>query len=212
LDNIRNEVFPLFSKPVFVTDVLMSDKETEILLTNFDNQEYHTSHQEANQKNGCELSVNKNVLSDLEWLNKKIQDKFIQFNEEIMHYENSFNIVNSWYTKTHKNEDTMYHHHSNYMWSGTFYFGNDEKYEQSISFRDFNPGFFNVPSRKSNIYNSNGWLFNLKNNMLIFFPSELNHTIVRNNHDTIRKSLAFNMLPSGDINIAGLKTKFDESK
>tara|TARA_A100001015_G_scaffold251573_1_gene290674 strand:+ start:303 stop:947 length:645 start_codon:yes stop_codon:yes gene_type:complete len=210
LDNLRSEVWPLFSKPVFVADIEMSNDETNNLLEHCNSQSYHQSQQEGGQENGCELSINKDVLGELDWMNKKIEDKFKQFSDEVMHYENNLSVVNSWYTKTHMNEDTLYHHHSNYMWSGTFYFGNDDKYEQRISFRDFNPGPFHVPNTKENIYNSNGWSFSLKNNMVIFFPSEMNHMVVKNKYDTIRKSLAFNMLPLGDIIIGGVKVKLHE--
>ena len=199
MDNIRNEVWPLFSKPVYLTDVLMSDDETKTLLNHYNNSEFHIAREKDDHAYSCDITTNRQVLTELPWLEQKITDRFKQFSDEIMHYENDFKIINSWYTRTFKGQETTYHQHANFMWTGSLYFGNDETYEQKISWRNYNTSGFYVPIKEANIYNTDEWNFKIRNNMVVFFPSEMYHTIVKNNHDTERKSLAFNMLPVGDI-------------
>ena len=210
MNNLKNEVVPLFSKPVFLTELIMSDEETKTLIDYYNKQDFYIARDE--HETSCEITTNKNVLNDLLWLNKKLEDRFEQFNKEILHYENKIGICNSWFTRTSKNQDTTYHHHANFMWTGSFYFGNDDNYDQYFSLRNFNNRPFYVPSKELNIYNADEWSWKIKNNMVIFFPSEMNHQLVKNKHNTIRKSLAFNMLPLGEINNGEFKVKFYENQ
>lgn len=212
MDNLRGKVYPLFSKPVFIADLEITDSEKTILLNHYDNQEYYLARDKFEHEDSCKISKNKNILGELDWLNKKIEDKFQQFCDEVMHYENKIGIINSWFTKTNKNEESTYHHHSNFMWTGSFYFGNDENYQQKITLKNFNPSLLSVPSKEQNIYNSVAWTFTIKNNMVIYFPSELNHMISKNNNETIRKSLAFNMLPIDEVDNGVLKVKLHETQ
>ena len=48
-----------------------------------------------------------------------------------------------------------------------------------------------------NFNNASEIKFNPYNNLLILFPSELHHKILINKSDTIRYSLAFNLVPTG---------------
>ena len=52
-----------------------------------------------------------------------------------------------------------------------------------------------------NMYNSKSWKITPNNGMLIFFPSEVHHQILKNNSNIERYSLAFNLMPTGKIGI-----------
>ena len=48
-----------------------------------------------------------------------------------------------------------------------------------------------------NPINSSGWEFNPEPKQLIFFPSYLEHQVMKHTIDKIRCSLAFNIMPMG---------------
>ena len=212
MDNLNGTVYPLFSKPVFVAELDISPKEKEVILNHYNDQEYYLARDKSEHENSCKISINKNVLSEIDWLQNKIENKFQEFNKEVMHYKNKIGVINSWYTKTNKDEESTYHQHSNSMWTGSFYFDNDENHEQKITLKNFNPCSLFVPSERHNIYNSVAWTFTVKNNMAIYFPSELNHMVNKNNNNTTRKSLAFNMLPIDEVDDGVLKVKLHETQ
>ena len=60
---------------------------------------------------------------------------------------------------------------------------------------------FNLYCNSYNTYNSKSWKITPVNGMLIFFPSEVHHQILKNNSNIERYSLAFNLMPTGKIGI-----------
>ena len=60
----------------------------------------------------------------------------------------------------------------------------------------FSHSDFNLTPREWNIMNSCSWNISPEKNLLIFFPSYLEHRIINNRGK--RKSLAFNIVPIGE--------------
>ena len=56
MDNLKGEVYPLFSKPVFIADLEITDNEKTILLNNYDNQEYYLARDKFEHENSCKIS------------------------------------------------------------------------------------------------------------------------------------------------------------
>ena len=125
-------------------------------------------------------------------------EEFNSYNKEFLKYENKFRLATSWFTKTKPNEDCFYHCHSNCMISGVLYLQTDVN-SGYIQFEDYSPTRFLVEPTEYNIYNSRSWTFEPKNGMIIFFPSECYHKILKNNSNILRYSLAFNFVPTGHI-------------
>ena len=91
------------------------------------------------------------------------------------------------------------HNHNNSMWSGVFYFGNEESKNTGIRFSDFANkmnGFCLTPS-EYNDWNCSSWDWYPTNDSVIFFPSQTPHTVLPNRSNGIRYSIAFNLMPIG---------------
>jgi len=190
----KGVVQTLFSK-VFYTNILDVDCKKVISLINEDFVEV-----EPNNKKSSSSTISKQVLEKkkFKFLKNKIMEEFNFYNKEFLKYENKFRLATSWFTKTKPNEDCFYHCHSNCMISGVLYLQTDVN-SGYIQFEDYSPTRFLVEPTEYNIYNSRSWIFEPKNGMIIFFPSECYHKILKNNSNILRYSLAFNFVPTGHI-------------
>ena len=98
------------------------------------------------------------------------------------------------------------HQHHNSFYSGLYYFDDYEDNSGNIRFFDplvrFN-SFFMISDKSAdlNLHNSNTWDIKPKKNMLIFFPSYLEHSILDNKSKRPRHSLAFNFIPIGKYGV-----------
>ena len=82
-----------------------------------------------------------------------------------------------------------------------YYFDDYEENSGNICFLNpltrFN-NFLIVPDKSDyNIHNSNDWNIKPEKNMVLFFPSYLEHAILDNRSKKSRHSLAFNIVPMG---------------
>ena len=156
----------------------------------------------------CEIDEKKSYSSkDFNILNKKyfkkikqkINNEFYNFKNNYLKYENtSFKITTSWLTKSKKGESSRIHKHRNSMFSGILYLQVDDL-SGDISFENhYNNSYYIIPT-KYNLYNSEEYLIKPKNNMIIFFPSDIHHKILENKSNNTRYSIAFNLMPSTKI-------------
>ena len=205
--NADFNVLPIFSKPIFIKNVLLTEKENNIVLDEIKKENFFNSGNVNNEKNLTEkISLggkNKKFLElkKLLFLKNKILNVFEIFKNKVLEYNSTeFKITTSWLTKTSKNCSSNFHSHSNSMYSGIFYFNVNEK-SGNISFENFNKSTFLVIPKKYNIYNSSEISISPKKNDIIIFPSCVNHRIEKNLTDIDRYSIAFNFLPTGVIGI-----------
>ena len=132
----------------------------------------------------------------------RIEKIFLKaFKKVPLGYKNDFKITTSWGTKMEKNEVSNFHNHKNTFWSGVFY---PEDSDGDIEFRNpcTNLTSFFIEPKEYNIYNANGYYVKPRKNMIIFFPSYLEHRICAHKNENPRYSLAFNMVPIGDYGSA----------
>ena len=147
-------------------------------------------------KNANSTSIERNVLKKdkLNFLKKMILDKFNELNNDVYKYDNEFIITTSWFTHTKDGKFGNFHNHSNSMFSGVFYFTDDNS---SIKFQNFNKNTsFNIIPKEFNVYNSSSWEIKPPKGTILLFPSEVYHYVNISNRD--RKSLAFNIVPVGE--------------
>lgn len=104
--------------------------------------------------------------------------EFYKYSYDILHYSNKFKITTSWFTKSEKNQSSNYHNHSNSMFSGILYIQTN-KSSGNISFQNFNDSRYKLDSFKYNIYNSTEYTFQPQDGLLILFPSEVHHKILK---------------------------------
>ena len=147
-------------------------------------------------KNANSTSRERNVLKKdkLNFLKKMILDKFNELNNDVYKYDNEFIITTSWFTHTKDGKFGNFHNHSNSMFSGVFYFTDDNS---SIKFQNFNKNTsFNIIPKEFNVFNSSSWEIKPPKGTILLFPSEVYHYVNISNKD--RKSLAFNIVPVGE--------------
>jgi hypothetical protein len=185
-----NKVYSLFSIPVYETIVKLTINEEKKLNNYIKN-------------NKEKINISKNyILHDekLIFLNKKILNEINYYKENILKYSNNFKLTTSWITETTKIDTGGHelHSHKNCFISGVFYI-NEGLGFAPIEFLNFdNSGFYLKPTEWNN-YNSYNFKINIKKNMLLLFPSKLLHKIGKHNSDISRHSIAFNVLPVGEI-------------
>ena len=112
-----------------------------------------------------------------------------------------FYITQSWLNITKPGEFHHEHSHRNSIISGVFYISTEGG--DNIVFSDPNMKIkhqMNFIPKEFNAYNSLTWEFPVENNVLMLFPSWLNHKVLSNKKATTdRISLSFNTFVKGTI-------------
>jgi len=107
-------------------------------------------------------------------------------------------IIDSWATMTKKNGYSQKHFHTHSFLSGVFY--PFLKEDAKIKFyRRYVSDFWELLPEEYNINNSDSFVMNVKTNDLIIFKSYLQHEIVKYNGENNRYSIAFNVIPVGNL-------------
>lgn len=186
-------VLPLFSKPVYITNINISIDENKLIHDFCKKQKF----------NDFDVTNDKNILKNatLNFLHDKILIHFNNFKNNILNYENKFMITTSWFTRLMPNKSGGdYHIHSNCMFSAVFYISVNDN-TGDICFEHFNDNNWHlIPfEKKYNIYNSKEFFITPKKNDLIIFPSNLRHKVLENKSKIIRYSLALNLIPIGEL-------------
>jgi uncharacterized protein (TIGR02466 family) len=109
-----------------------------------------------------------------------------------------YKFLNSWATRASHNEHDERHVHRNTFLSGVYYpLGNKDF---KIKFYRNKSDFWNIEKKENNFFNTREIILNIvEDNTLLLFPSDLEHSIVKNNSETTRYSIAFNINPKGYI-------------
>ena len=143
------------------------------------------------------ISNNKFILNS----DKELLDKFNEVSNALIctliRSSIKTQITTSWFTKTPPNERGNQHSHTNSWWSGVYYFRNDTS---AIKFEQFDRGVV-VPyeNNQPNEFNTSAFILKPEKGTLILFPSYLVHSIQKNESSSNRHSLAFNIMPKGEI-------------
>tara|TARA_B100000161_G_C33400767_1_gene346448 strand:+ start:63 stop:689 length:627 start_codon:yes stop_codon:yes gene_type:complete len=147
---------------------------------------------------------NMRVLEEHPNIRDLLLSKFSYVAEEYLQYKKrKYIITTSWITKTIKGSRSQLHSHRNSFWSGVYYFQDEyEKGTAELSFSSPNEHQTDVYFDESDIKryvmsNSNAWVITPMPKLLLLFPSYLQHEILHHNIDTDRRSLAFNIMPTG---------------
>ena len=193
------EILPLWATPVY-TSTLEVDDNTKSFMKNL-------SYERVAAGNGY-YSINKQVLNI---------DSMISFRETILKHVNlyardvacvskdiEFYVTNSWVMKHEPSDWSQTHCHTNSIFSGVYYFDIPEN--SGVFFFEKDGSCFNLfsttidlPVSTWNAFNSKAWQITPRNNMIIMFPSQLKHSVTRNDSQQERYCLAFNVFVKGEI-------------
>lgn len=194
------EVLPLFAIPVYETVLNPISQEIKDYIINLPYERMHVG-------NGW-YSEEKYVLEnpECEPLKKLIMEELEYFIRDTLHVRKGidFHMTNSWAVKHEKGDWGQMHAHTNSLLSGVFYLQTNEdsgkiRFHKEINYNNLFPISTDLEYDSYNIFNSRIWTFKPKNDLLLFFPSNLMHSITDNESEEDRFSLAFNFFPKGKL-------------
>ena len=185
---------PLFPSPIIQ---VMVDGDTSELL------EYNDRDTTVSSEQGIP-GVNQRVLELYPKTKKILLDTFTSVASEVLGYKKrDYAITTSWITRTRRGENSQLHCHKNSFWSCVYYF--QEEYPEGsggILFDNPNTSAFDFAFQNADIENLNeinglACTFKPDPKLMLVFPSYLQHQVLTHDLDTVRCSLAFNMVPLG---------------
>ena len=123
--------------------------------------------------------------------------------KEGLNYDNKLEISSSWFTKTHKGEQSPMHDHKNCVFSAVYYYGDYDDKVGNLIFKNpiVNLTSYRLNVDKSNKFNTYDIEVTPQSGSLLIFPSYVSHKIDVHKSDIPRLSLAFNMIPVGQYGI-----------
>ena len=147
------------------------------------------------------ISKTLNILNEYDELNAlkiKINKAIKNFSEIVMSNQQcEFALTSSWATQSKRGQRSDAHVHSNNMYSAVYYNTDIEHCGAIRFYQNKSLGSFQLTPRENTTVNSDYWDIPVKEKTLIVFPSYLQHSILRNNSDQIRYSIACNYHPIG---------------
>ena len=108
----------------------------------------------------------------------------------------SLRITQSWVNKNPKGTGHHKHNHSNSIVSGVYYLSLNPA---PILFEQLLNTPFRINSDTSTPFNTESYVVNCSKNVLVLFPSHLQHYVNSNDSDSDRLSIAFNTFYTGDL-------------
>jgi len=197
-----NKVHNLFPTTIFESFIGVNKKEKNFLL----NENYEIISQN-NIRNGL-TSTDKFILE-----NKKYSSLKQKISKEINNYlydlfqinkKTSFYITNSWCIKHEKNDKSFIHDHTNSLISGVYYFNTPKNcgniiFERNRYTNNLFSSTLSLDLNKLNNFNSYHYSVEVKEGMLLLFPSHLLHFTEENLSNEQRCSLSFNVFFKGGI-------------
>lgn len=198
------QIEPIFPQAILGFDVL--DIDDNKIINFLEKENFNFTYDLKEKNNPCFVSHNMQLLDSLHFLKEKINNSIKHYLNDILELKMNFKIKKSWATKTLKNGFSKKHVHSNSFLSGVYYPKGSKNF--FIKFIK-NKSFWEIELLKPNEFNASEYKINvLNNNTLFLFPSDLMHSIEKNLSNEIRYSIAFNVLPFGEIGEADSKIEF----
>lgn len=194
---MKNTDYLLFPETISVYQLSIKEKTLENFINKLNFVKTIESH---NNDANIFISKETNVLDNFIELKNKIIFCCNDYLKNKFKLNVDFKIIDSWATMTEKNGYSQKHSHTHSFLSGVFY--PFLKEEAKIKFyRKFVSDFWGLHPKEYNINNSDSWTINVKTNDLIIFKSYLEHKIVKYNGENNRYSIAFNVIPVGDLGV-----------
>ena len=198
------DIHLLFPKVVAHAKVHLTENQ-ELDIEKVYNETKFCSTRPFDKANVVEMSESLNIMDELPILKEKCLTIFNSFKNSIMRQESTqFKMTTSWFTKTRPGQNNGFHKHGNQDYSMVFYFKNPKKVQ--ITFEDLNPGHNReITSTELNQLNRGDWTFDMGNNELLIFPSEVYHKIQPFDGEGVRKSIAMNLTATGEFGFGDSK-------
>ena len=148
----------------------------------------------------------KRILTLLPHTRKAIEKHIEYYAYEVLgiSHRHKFYITTSWVNKHVTGDKAHSHFHANSVISGCYYLkmpesGGDICFPKPTNHNNFLSDMFNFETKVINERNTSEYKIEVKENMLILFPSQTRHFTQINNSIEDRYSLAFNVWVRGDM-------------
>jgi uncharacterized protein (TIGR02466 family) len=199
----EHQVLELFPTPVYVANL---PAELSKVIPFLDTQTPNSGSDEANYG---ERSANSYILNEPECTDMKseILSHVKEYAENTLLYEyDSYELSQSWVSRKQPGQHHTMHTHPNSLISGVFYYGHPSPETPAIKFHKMTGGF-NVSyiqprtkaDKRSSKFAWNEFAIEFTPGMLLLFPSYLFHSVPINKSNTVRSSLAFNVVPKSNL-------------
>ena len=136
MSNTEVKIIPIFSTILHPTDLVVTEKQTKDLMNLTQTIEWNPRDDVDNIRSRSRHVIKEH--KELHWLGESIFHSFNIFKNGVLKYNDTkFVMTTSWMTYTSPGLGSVFHNHNNTMWSGVFYFGNEEGKNTGIRFGDF---------------------------------------------------------------------------
>lgn len=196
----KSEVLELFPTPVYIT---MIPVKLSSVIPFLDSQDMKTKSDETNYGRRSKDSY---ILHKPECngLRNFILDSVQDFSDNTLLYAyNSYKISQSWVSHKEPGQHHTMHSHPNSLISGVFYYGPVKEFTPAIKFHKTAGAVGQstiMPKTKADKKLSQSaqteFSVNFEPGLLVLFPSWLHHSVPQNVTDSVRCSLAFNVVPT----------------
>jgi uncharacterized protein (TIGR02466 family) len=180
------------------------------VLKHIENIEFEKTIPSLEKEASIYTSKNFKIFEEITYLKNEVFNNVKNYLNNIMKLKMDFQFTTSWVTKTLPNGYSQKHLHANSFLSGVYYpKGNKNfniKFYKGRNFWDC----WDIDTTEINTLNAAWYNFNIpEDNVLILFPSHLLHSVEKNLSNEIRYSIAFNILPLGEIGKNASKINFN---
>ena len=181
----------LFPTPLGVTNNLLSEEDNNKILDLCKSLDY----MQDTDASKSEASYERKILDQVSDIKQTIIKDFQDYIFNLMRVVNTeFAIGSSWATKAQPGTSSNWHKHSNYFYAGVYY----PQESSPIEFRTQDLEHYLFQTDGITPYNSRAYTHYPKKNSLVYFKSNMLHRIAENTNNTVRYSVAFNIMPIGE--------------
>lgn len=190
------EVSRVFSTPISLVKVGLTEEERESLISLSENLDYYHTGASLFKETLSQKSYNEFVLKDKNFIS--IKEKFLKAvigvkNTVFKYSTTDIDMSTSWVTKSEFGQGSDYHNHKNCWLSSCYYFGSNQFSKITFLINRLDSYMFEADS--FNEYNITTYEVTPSNDLLIIFPSYLTHRITPQEYNQTRYSLACNYIP-----------------
>lgn len=202
MDQIKNyTVHKLFPTPVYRSKISVDTLTYHKLTAGFE--------WETNDSYGGDIITHKetkerHILEHFAGLKKQVQDHVNKFAFEVLECQKdiSFEITTSWVNEVVKGGYSSMHTHANSLISGVMYLNVDERsgglaFHKDPSYKPLWHDTIRIDFDEITDFTTEASVFLPAKNDILIFPSILAHSVLINESDLVRYSLAFNAFPRG---------------
>lgn len=205
---MKHQIHNLFAIPVYQSKLDSLSLETITQLIDFEWEdpgyiESGPTHEETAERH----ILNLRQFTDLK---KNIQEHIDYFVYELLGVsrQQSWNITTSWVNKSKPNDYHAAHWHSNSLVSGVVYLKTNQTsgalcFHKERSHKTLWGDTLCIDFEKTTEFNSEAFAFMPALNEIFLFPSILTHSVLKNESNENRYSLAFNVFPNGILGQGG---------